>query len=481
MRTSILWAFVSTLLLVVAFASPAHAQGAGSTWLPDFDKDKHVYVDPQLQGSVPELEQLSQLEQRVADEGRKNGLAIYVIATEAGSENLPARYSGDRYSWPRWGQAKRDELVLLWQNKPGFPKDNYLIIVWVRFQVNKDLHNSIGAGAGSKPAASGVDAQRLDDSYSGPVYPTMAQHEKDPSRAVTTIIANVNNDIDTFPERERARLASEAWWSKFWSVCWKVVLGIALLIGLVAMTTHYLNAKDEAEKHIKEWREKLHSSNKLAIDLRDAYLALLSESGDWQKKFTGSTLARYQAATIDFAEFGVRNDVANGLVTKAESAANGCRFPAVAGFRKAVSLLTVDMVPVTETYTSVQGVPLFEAFTPRLSYHPNELLHSMSDLFERINRELSSIMTAARSALKFKTELHRLTAEVASLKDKLTQAELPLEPYASRLDDIKSNLDEAVRQASADPLDCSAELERLHELATALKQEMERALPQPRQ
>jgi hypothetical protein len=480
MRTSILWTFVSTLLLVLAFGNPAFAGGGNSTWLPDFDKDKHVYVDPQLKDSAPELQQLIQLEQRIIDEGRKNGLSIYVVATQAGSESLPYQYfrdsNGYRLRLPLWGKAKRDELVLLWQNAPGFPRDNYLVIVWVRFKDGTDLYASVAAAAGSRLAASGVDAQRLDDPNYGPIGPAVDQHAKDPSRAVAAIIANVNNDIDTFPERERARLADDAWWSKFWSVAWKVVLVIALLGGLIALLVRYFNAKEEADKNVKEWREKLHSSNKLAIDLRDAYVALLSETGDWSDKFAGATLARYKAASIDFADFGVRNDIANGLVVKAEKVADSYLFPSVAGFRKAVSLLTVDMVPVTETYTSVQGVPLFEAFTPRLSYHPGELLHSMEELFARINNELSSIMDAARKSLKHKNELHTLLADITGLKDKLSQAKWPLEPYAARLDDIKTNLDQAAGAALADPLDCSAELERLHSLASAVKQEMESAL-----
>src|SRR5262249_35456265 len=146
--------------------------------------------------------------------------------------------------------------------------------------------------------------------------------------------------------------------------------------------------------------------------LRDGYFGFLKDQGDWKTKFKGKTLKQYTAAVTDFAEFTVRQKVANDLVDAAKKSVSKCIFPKVGGFQKAYAMLNTEPVVISGDELPLEMSSLFGGVGAKSTYEPEKLLEAMSELFDRTNKALSSIVKSFEGAKKNKQDIEGLTADI---------------------------------------------------------------------
>src|SRR5262249_10080393 len=344
------------LAALVSIFVPAHAQGQSQeTWLPEFNPSQHVYIDPRLSDSQFAVS-LPGLETQLAEKARPHGLAIYVIATEQGNERLP--------TGAKWGVLKVNELEARWTQRPGFPVDDYLIIVWVRFK-NDHEHGSVGATGGSRLKGYGETKDRF-SADTGPVMTALkASMRKDPQRALLTIADNVNHDIDAAIRAARDREDRRKFEEALPGYILTALLVILTLVVLLLLARRHSREKGRARYLISDWEDSLDSANSQGVELSDKYLTFLSQEHEWKSRFKGKTLKAYEAAVTDFSEFTVRLKLANQLLAAAKQSMRlwvfsfDWPFPFVRGFRKVISLLKTTEVTVTSDDLPIELATLF--------------------------------------------------------------------------------------------------------------------------
>jgi hypothetical protein len=455
------------VVLVAFFAVSLPAYAAQDTWLPEFDKDRHVYVDPKLSNHRFDPVQFNGLEQEIQDAARKHNLAIYVVASEQGDEALPPG--------TKWGVFKLDELVARWQSKPGFPHDDYLIIMWVRFKDNPSK-GSVAVNGGNRLQVYGLTAARLSDEY-GPVIPVLKQHMRtDPQLAIVTILDNINGEIDRYVAAETERIEHERFMKALPGIVIKVVLATVFFALAIWLLVRYVRTRSRARKEIARWQGKLDKLNELAIKLETGYLGFLKEQGDWSRKFKGTTLARYREAVSDFAEFTARQRAAAGLLEKARQAYSRCFFPFVGGYREAVKLTTSTEVVITGEELPLEMATLFGGLVHRTEYDPDGLIKALDDLFEKTDRALSSILAAFRQAEGNRAGTDASLKAVSAAQITFREHGLPFQPYQERNTDLSLRLAELVVTLASDPLASLAPSGKLKQEAEHLQADVQQAI-----
>jgi uncharacterized membrane protein YgcG len=456
---------VLVVLTLVGLAAPAHAQSG--TWLPNsFDKDRHVYIDPKLANDPSYPVQMDGLEQALEQRGQKHNLKIYVIASRL--EDEPQDHN--------WANDKLNDLVLRWQSQSGFPHDDYLIILWLRRSDNPN-RGHVAANGGNRLQTYGFTASKMGDPNSGPVIPALRQYmPNDPKGAMIAIADNVNAGIDDYIAAEEAAKRRAEFMKKLPGIILKVVLALAF-IGLVLWLVFRYRREKRAVLALRAtWQERLDSANALYIKLHDGYFGFIKDQGDWSSKFAGETLEKYRAAVTDFAEFTVRQKAANSLLDTATRFINRCYFPFVGGFRKATALLTTEKVVITGKELSLEEASLFGGVIAKVEYEPEKLLEAMSDLFDRTNKALASIVAAFRGADENKKDIDGLLAEVDATKTALTEAGLSFDPYQARYTRVKEGQAAFAAILASNPLAAYTASEAVEADARALKADLERAL-----
>ena len=171
-------------LIALASATSAMAQGS-QTWMPEFQPDKHVYIDSRLEEHRTNPVSLPNLPAEIERAQKVHGLKVYVVATEQGSE---------AFASTALAAQKLDELILKWRNDPNFPTDDYLVVMWVRFSADP-TRGSVAANGGNRLRGYGMSADHFGAS-DGPVIPVLKQHMRErPELALTLIINNVNDEV----------------------------------------------------------------------------------------------------------------------------------------------------------------------------------------------------------------------------------------------------------------------------------------------
>jgi len=180
--------FVLVVITLFGLAGQAHAQ---TTWSPpSFDKDHHVYLDPRLAQDNTFPVNFDGLEQALVDRGHKHNLQIYIVAAELGSEAVPQDHN--------WAIDKLNDLVLRWQSQPGFPHDDYMIVLWLRRTDNPNKGH-VAANGGNRLQKYGYTATRMGDQTDGPVIPALRQYmPNDPKGAMIAIADNINAGVDKY-------------------------------------------------------------------------------------------------------------------------------------------------------------------------------------------------------------------------------------------------------------------------------------------
>lgn len=99
------------------------ASSASADWMPTFDPNQHVYIDPAMAASQEAPVKFEQsLIQKLSKYKQTN---YYLVAIES-----------DQYPQSSLGVAKTDDLIKAWGNLDNFPNKDYALIVWARQKEN---------------------------------------------------------------------------------------------------------------------------------------------------------------------------------------------------------------------------------------------------------------------------------------------------------------------------------------------------------
>lgn len=453
------------VLFFAAIAQPASAQ-SGQLWLPEFDAGKHVQVDPKLKNHRSYPLDLSALEATAVNAGEKHGLAIYIIATEARSDP-----SGADIAIPAL-----EDLSARWQSRPGFPKDNYLILLWVRYS---DIPNKgeVAAQGGNRFSDYNMLGGYFDDPNRGPVIPNLRRYmPQDPVGAFSGILSSVNRDIDTWKAGEADRIAAA---ERAKVVPYYIGGGVsgALFIGLIIfLALRFSGRKKKALAAKAEFDAKLAAADERYVQLNGSYLGFLNDQGDWQSKFKGKTLASFTRACKDYADFGSRHKKAKELSVAADKAIKSAGWPRIGKLDEALAILTSTPVAVTGEDLPLEHATLFGGLVEKADYTPPQLLAAMEELFDRTNKALAAIVAAFEGAKKNRSDIEGLLAQIEDIKPELTAAELVFDPYEKSHAEIKTGQAGFIAILTSDPLEAFAGSENVESLTESLKAALKRAI-----
>src|SRR5262249_18573402 len=199
----------------------------------------------------------------------------------------------------------------------------------------------------------------------------------------------------------------------------------------------------------------------------------IKDQGDWSNKFKGETHEKYKAAVTDFADFTARQKAANNLLDTAKNYVKRCIWPMVGGLRKANAMLTSETVTITGTELSLEESTLFGGVVTKVDYAPEKLLDAMSELFDRTNKALASIVASFRGAEANCQVIDRLLREVDAKKTALTEAGLSFDPYQERYTKVKAGEAAFAAILASDPLTAYTASERVEADARAIKADLE--------
>lgn len=453
------------LLVTMVTAQPAFAQSQ-QTWLPDFSPDRHVYVDPLLSNDRQSPVNLSSIESDLIKEGQRHGLKVYVVATQQGSDLL-------RSDVP--GRDALDKLVLKWQSRPGFPSDDYLVIMWVRRADNPNK-GSVAANGGNRFSDWNMTANYFSDSQNGPVIPNLRRFmPQDPAGAFVAIVQTINGDIDTVKANEAKAEADRKLQAMMPYYIGSGALALAFLGTLIFLLVRNSSRRKRAQTLIADFEGKLNSANEQYLRLRD-YRGFLTDQGDWKSRFKNRTLATFTAACKDFADFSVRRKVANDTLEAAKKAFERNRFPSIKGLIECEDLLSKRVITITGDDLPLEEATLFGGLVEKADYEPGALLNAMSELFDKTNKALSGIVKAFEGARQNKADVEQLDEQVNKQRKDVEAAELTMAPYEATIAELKRGQAAFVAILASDPLEAFSGSETVEAGFTALGQKLTRAI-----
>ncbi len=461
---------LSALMLLMAFASSALAQQpTAKTWLPEFDPNRHVYVDPQLANHPTFPVNLNGLEGADAiARAEANGLKVYVVATQQGSD-LPSGMT-------KMAVPKLDELITKWGANSTFPHDNYVVILWVRY-ADDPQHGAVAVNGGNKLRDWGINQDYFNDKVNGPVTKNLQKFmPQDPRGAFSAIARSISADVDKWKAAEASRLANEKFAA---SLPYYIGSGlfVAALLGYgIFLFVRFRSWKAKLVAAIAEWDPKMQAANKLYLRLSSSYLGFLTSQTDWEQRFKGQTLSSYTKAVGDFADFSVRQKRANELLGEAKKLLAAGRFPGVKVLKQGHELLTSTKVTITGDDLPLETVTLFGGLVQKTEYTPGDLLNAMSELFEATNKALSGIVASLDGARKNRTDIEGLLKKIDEIKPDLTAADLTFDPYNARLEEIRQGQAGFIAILSSDPLAAFSGSEDVERKSEALARDLRRAI-----
>ena len=363
----------------MAFASPVVAQ---TTWMPKFNSNQHVYLDPKLTQNPTYPVRLQGLDRQLEQAARQHNLEIYVVAAEQGQETLAPDSN--------WAVAKLDDLIARWQNQRGFPGDRHLTIFWVR-HFNNVNQGWVAANAGSSLRAQGLTANKFSDP-NGPVIPALEQYmPNNPQQAILAIVSNVNQEIDRYElkvkqqaeqlQRDRQhQQAMAALKQALLDNSLQGVLGAGVVGGILYLSVRFKQKRSQALALIGSWQDRLNHANELYLNLYDNYFSVLRLQNDEP--------TQYQSAVEDFTELTACLEAANQRMKAAQEAKRQGVFPFVIGFRKAIALLTKEPIVIIGQELPLEMVKPFDNSVAQTTYEPEQLLLAMAELFARVNSKV---------------------------------------------------------------------------------------------
>lgn len=485
------------MLLMLAIGAPVNAQA--QNWTPSFDRNTHVYVDPALKNSNYPVD-FSSMDGELRKLSGPHKLEVYVIATERSFD--PSRVIAREVA---------DDVVARWSGRSDFPKDDFLVIVWVR-QAADPNKGSVAAYSGNRLQTYGFNSSRMSDKVNGPVTPALKQYmPRDPQNALLQIVRNVNSGVDQAivaqqraeqdriaaaqrAEREQVEAARRAEQDRkdaaqraiddaernktITMIASIVIPGIGLLVLFFFLNSRYRKARTRASELLEKTRADLQNAGHWYEQLEEGYLGFLKRQTDWQKRFDpkGRTAKQFSEAVGWYANLTTRKLAAADMFERAEKSFKSAHWPTTGGFDKTIAILSSEEVTVSDKNLSIEDAELFKGLVVESKYAPAELLADMEALFGKTNKALAEIKRAFEGAAKNRTEIAELLTQVEGLKGKLAELNLSFDPYADRYNQIGKERDEFLAIIDKDPLAAFGGTQKVEEDAKQLKADIERAI-----
>ena len=463
---------------LAVLATPAMAAQDG--WLPNnFDKSQHVYIDPSLANGPVYPVTLDGLNQDLAKLGASQGAQFYFVMTKKGQDVPPG---GRNYA-----DYKLDELVARWQGKPGFPASDYIVILLVRSDRNPNAF-SYSANGGSQMQIYGFTAQWFASSNGLLKKSRDTYLPNDPSGYARAVAGGINEKIVAYKEdaqqraEEEARKAQEEkahqeFMAKLPARLAEGFLFFGLLGALAVLIIRFRRARSAAEALIAQWTPQMDSVNELYLKLQHGYLDFLSDQKGRKSKFKGKTLSDYVAALTAYSDFSVRRQLANELLDKARKATGSSKFPSVAGFNKAVALLTSEPVVVTGEEIALKDITdVFGGTIKKDTYDPASLLSNINNLFNSTNQAMAKIVKSFEGAEQNRKDIEGILAEIEQLQGELATNGLVFDPYQEHYAGFKTEVDTCLSDIASNPVEVLADSEKLEDNVRALKDTLKRAV-----
>ena len=483
---------ISFLLLAILFTvSPDFViakEESSVTWLPEFNANQQIYIDPKLKKHKWAPVNLPDIKAKLEEQSKRHKIKVYVVATQQGSEDYGKTMA----------IRKLDQMMLKWQGKKDFPTEDYLVILWVRFK-DDPSHGSVAANGGNRLRGYGFSGRNFSDNHKGPVIRNLQRYmPQDPVGALVGIVKSVNSDIDHYYKKiawreqqekikaemdRRAAEEREIQRKQFEKFKQKLPFyfgsGAAIAIFLVIFTLlvkRYNRAKCEARELLEDWSKKLREANPVYIKLSESYLGFLSEQEDWKERFKDETLVEYKKAIEDFADLSARQHRANEMHDLSQKYYDRTVWPAVGGYLKVKHILKTDDVVITGEDLPLETATLFGGLLEKTSYRPQDLLQAMSELFDSTNKTLHRIVQAVEGAAQNRRDIKELVTLIDDTKQAITSVGLTFAPYESKLKSLLVDRDELLEILDSDPLKAFHKSEKIENAAIDFKGELESAI-----
>ncbi len=422
-------AFLSASLTGAVLALPlvpaqakADVLATARTWMPVFSPTQAVYLDSKIRNHPTAPFQFSaDFSKELSNLGKESGLVYLVVAAQPGTE--PIRTGA------KLGTAKVDELLPRWTVAPGFPKTNYIVMFWVR-RSDDPTKGSVGINVGSKARELGVTPQSLSDPE-GLVTPALKSNmPQDPEAALLAIAHNINDEIQTsrdvqIPLRQGEsqplkQIASEDS-AKLPDNLFGALL--LLLVGGGASTLLVFRVRDrKAQKQraaslMRRWKSVTENGATLYTELTENYFSKLEYISSLELEGLFATQA--EQARTSLANFIAHWTEAEKRVSQAVSAFKKKKY------WKVNWLLEQEPIKVTGEALPIKVATLLSGLTPTHDYSPEQLLTSMSKLYEAARDQTVGLIETYEGVAEFKDGRPQKIADaIARLKQKL---EMPFE------------------------------------------------------
>jgi uncharacterized membrane protein YgcG len=344
------------------------------TWMPTFKQGQFVYVDPKLSGnpqnpfkfSDPFAEKLNQI-------GAKHDLKFYVVGSQQGNEPIPAN--------TKVGIAKVDELLSQWSNQPGFDKDRYVIIFWVR-RFDNPSKGSVGVNTGAAAREQDVSPELLSDP-DGLVIPALKQYmPQNPEGAFLAIANNIDSKVSEHiaqlaqqkveAAENKARLAS--------LMSALNILGLgALGAGFIWAGTQFVGKRrkkaqvfrQQVESSLKDWQRTTKNGSEIYIELTENHLFFLEKLQS--EEIDSDTQALFEGAKRSLARFATRLHAALSVQTSAEASVTQH------DYKEASLILKERSIKVSDEALPVKVATLLTGLISEESYEPRQLQKALGD------------------------------------------------------------------------------------------------------
>ncbi len=459
-----------SLLLATSIALTTAGQPAmaASTWMPNFDANQTVYVDPLLRADTVAPVDLSALPPKLAAEAAKNNLKVYLVMARKGDET-----TGNCKQ--KFAVCKMEELMGKWNAQ--LPQDDYVLLLVVRSDVDW-TKVSYAVNLGNRPRGFGVGPQSLNlQRWATGADGGVAYLPRDPGGYALHVVQDINELMDKAASARRDEQSKQQFMADLPGY---LMLGTGLLmaIGLgVFLALRYSKERTKAEAAIKKLKDALFNANGNYMEIQNAYLDFLSEQGnDWKTRFEGPTLVSYTEAVADYAALSARIAAANERMIEAESAFKAGNYFSVAGFQNAYTLLEETPVQVTGESLPLEVRGLFSSEVKEDSYTPGELLNNMEQLFSDTNRALAGIISAFSQANENAQKVTASASQIESLCEQLRTAGIGTEPYSLRLKNVLQASQNFEAKLQKDPLSASTASAQVCKDAASIVTDLQTAL-----
>lgn len=462
MRT-FLQGLVSTLVLALVLTTGQQA-AAADTYLPGFQAGKVVQVDPRLANHPKAPVNVSGLEDEVKALGSVHGLAVYVVIAEKGTEAVPMK--NGKPALP-FAAAKLRELEASWAGAPGFPHDNYLLIMIVRSDKDPTKYN-VAASAGTKLQAVGLTGARFGQE-NGPLLKDFKTYmPPDLNGFVKSVVRNVNADISAYKSGQA------------WNTAMPYLIGgglVLLLIGGYMVVWLVMRSKALALR--TAWRPRVNSAGARYLELERGYLGMLEDQDTWRGQLGGQTLVDFDSACAGFETITDYKLATSAIYDLSEAEFNRSRYPWLGwgGFSRCVAILTVRPYTVSRKKVNLdEAAGATTGDVVEVTLTPEQLRKDLDALFVKTRDTLKEIKESFAGTAQNQQDIDVLFAAIAEREKKLTTAGLPLVPYQTRLTGLRTRRQEFSEIQRSDPRTALKQSAQVEEDATTLRDDMDKAV-----